>query len=396
MQISILGAGVAGVSAAIALAVRGHTVNIYERRERASTLGAGVTLWPNATFVLGELGVLERLRVVSGLPRSMRRFDAAGAPLGVIDIRAIDEQLGHPTLSILRHDLQRVLLERLGELGVTVAYERVAMEVGERGGRPWTRFETGEEIAADVVVGAEGRMASVARGYVDPGARPIYQGFVNWVGIAESTEQIVEDPHAISDYWGTGLRFGIVPLGARRAYWAAGKAMPLHAVRSPEDLRAELHAQFADWPAVIRRIVQESPTESLRTIAVHDLDRLPRWHRGRVVLIGDAAHASLPTSGQGACQALEDAWHLARCLAPDDRDPAEQFETFTRRRQTKTLHIALAGRQLAASIFHEDPVLCATRDERARATDHRELATTMAAHWGAGLPLLAVSTSVVG
>ncbi|CAN5821579.1 hypothetical protein BH11MYX3_BH11MYX3_29390 [soil metagenome] len=133
MQIAILGAGVAGVSAAIALTVRGHAVQIYERRQATSTLGAGVTLWPNATFVLAELGILDRVRAVSGRPWSMQRFDAAGAPLGAIDIRAIDEHMGHPTLSILRNDLQRVLLDRLGELGVVVSYGRVASEVGERG-----------------------------------------------------------------------------------------------------------------------------------------------------------------------------------------------------------------------------------------------------------------------
>ncbi|MEO7731307.1 MAG: FAD-dependent monooxygenase [Kofleriaceae bacterium] len=387
MQISILGGGVAGLSAAIALTERGHTVHVHERRQRPSTLGAGVTLWPNATFVLAELGILDRLHAVSGSPRSMQRFDAAGAPIGVIDIRAIDEQMGHPTLSVLRHDLQRVLLDRLGELGVTVSYGRVAREVGERDARAWTRFETGEEIAADLVVGAEGRMSSAARRYVHPGATAIYQGFVNWVGIAESTEQLVEDPHAIIDYWGTGVRFGIVPLGARRAYWAAGKAMPPDAPSSADALRGELFARFAQWPAVIGRIIEASPRESLRTIAVHDLDPMPHWHRGRVVVIGDAAHASLPTSGQGACQALEDAWHLARCLRLDEPDPAERLEMFTRLRQPKTRNITLAGRQLASSIFHEDADVCRTRDERTRRSDHQQLATAMATHWSAGLPL---------
>ncbi|MEP6866599.1 MAG: FAD-dependent monooxygenase, partial [Deltaproteobacteria bacterium] len=347
MQIAILGAGVAGVSAAIALTGRGHSVQIYERRQASATLGAGVTLWPNATFVLAELRILDRLHQVSGRPRSMQRFDAASATLGVIDIRAIDEHMGHPTLSVLRRDLQRVLLDRLGELGVVVSYGRSATEVGERGVQAWTRFEDGEEITADAVLGAEGRMSSAARRYVNPSAMPVYQGFVNWVGIAESSDLLVEDPDAIIDFWGTGSRFGIVPLGSRRVYWAGGKAMPLDAIGAPEDLRAELQAQFAEWPAVVRRIIDASARPSLRTIAVHDLEPMSCWHRGRVVLIGDAAHASLPTSGQGACQALEDAWHLARCLRHDSLDPEGAFEMFTRVREMKTRHIALAGRHLA-------------------------------------------------
>lgn len=387
MQIAILGAGVAGVSAAIALTVRGHAVQVYERRHASATLGAGVTLWPNATFVLDELGILDRVHAVSGRPQSMQRFDAAGAPLGVIDIRAIDRQMGHPTLSIFRRDLQRVLLDRLGELGVVVSYGRGANEVGERGVHAWTRLEDGEEITADAVVGAEGRMSSAARRYVNPGATAIYQGFLNWVGIAESSDPLVEDPHAIIDLWGTGLRFGVVPLGARRAYWAGAKAMPLDAIRAPEDLRAELQAQFADWPAVVQRIIDASPGPSLRTIAVHDLEPMPRWHRGRVVVIGDAAHASLPTSGQRACQALEDAWHLARCLGPNEPDPEATFEIFTGVRQMKTRNITLAGRHLASSIFHADPDVCRSRDERKRGADHQQLAATMATNWSARLPL---------
>lgn len=384
MQIAILGAGVAGLAAAITLTSGGHTVQVYERREATSTLGAGVTLWPNATFVLAELGILDRVRAVSGRPWSMQRFDAEGAPLGAIDLRAIDEQMGHPTLAILRRDLQRSLLDRLHELGGGVTYGRVASEVGERGARAWARFEDGDEITADVVVGAEGRMASVARQYVNPGATASYQGFVNWIGIADSSDPLVEDPHAILDCWGAGSRFGIVPLDARRVYWAAGQAIPLEAIPSPAALRGELHSRFANWPAVVGRVLAASPTASLRTIAVHDLDPLPRWHRGRVVLIGDAAHAALPTSGQGACQALEDAWHLARYLVPDEPEPAAAFERFTASRQGKTRNITLAGRHLAASIFHTDPV---ARDERTRRADHAQLAATMASNWSTGLPL---------
>ncbi|HEY4058991.1 MAG TPA: FAD-dependent monooxygenase [Kofleriaceae bacterium] len=364
MHIAILGAGVAGLAAAITLTERGHTVHVYERRPRVSTLGAGVTLWPNATRVLGKLGLLDRVRAASNSPHAMNRYDASGQPLGSIDIRTIDARMGSPTLSILRDDLQRALLERLETLDVQVSYGRVATEVGEREPHPWVRFADGTEIVADIVVGAEGRMSSVARHYVDPTATAIYQGFVNWVGIAEFAEPL--DPHAILDYWGTGLRFGIVPLGPHHAYWAGGQAMPLDAVGSPVDLLAV----FAGWPPLVRRVIEGSPRESLRTIAVHDLDPLPRWHRGRVVLIGDAAHASLPTSGQGACQALEDAWHLD-----------EPFDELTRKRQHKTRAITMAGRHLAASIFETDPALCRARDERTRNTDHSQLAAAMATAW---------------
>jgi 2-polyprenyl-6-methoxyphenol hydroxylase-like FAD-dependent oxidoreductase len=105
------------------------------------------------------------------------------------------------------------------------------------------------------------------------------------------------------------------------------------------------------------------------------------------VLIGDAAHASLPTSGQGACQALEDAWHLGRRIPLDGRDLAEALDGFSRDRQPKTRRITFVGRQLARTIFECDPERCRDRDAAARASDHRAAAAGMAAQWSAGLPL---------
>jgi len=387
MDVVILGAGVAGVATAIALARLGHTVEIYERRSGAANLGAGITLWPNACFVLDQLGLLPELVAVSGRPTRMQRIDWRGAAIASVDIDAINARLGYPTITVFRRDLQSVLLKHLASAGVTVSYGQAVQEVGETGQRPWATFESGARIECDILLGADGRMASVTRRYVAPESRAVYQGFVNWVGIAAGRPRMVDELQLILDYWGAATRFGIVPISASAAYWAGGQAMSLDAARSTENPRDELSCTFADWPAPVQRVLASSPPDSIRKIAVYDVDPIPCWHRGHVLLIGDAAHASLPTSGQGACQALEDAWHLGRCLQTEGTDVLGAFRLFGELRQAKTRNITLSGRQLARSLFHGTREDEQRRDEIARAADPTLLPIGMASAWRAGLPL---------
>lgn len=387
MDVGIIGAGVAGAAAAIVLAQLGHTVRICERRVRASTLGAGVTLWPNAAFVLDQLELMSEVTAVSGRPRAMHRVDAGGKAIATIDIAAIDALSGFATHSILRADLQRILLSRLAELGVSVRYGCVAREVGESGARPWVEFEDGTRIECDLLLGADGRVSSVARNYVAAGARAKYQGFVNWVGISETSDPLLDDPSSILDFWGSGTRFGIVPISGRRCYWAGARAMTLDEARLPHSPGEEPFILFSDWPEPVQRVLAHASPESVRKIPIFDLDPIPTWHRGHVLLVGDAAHASLPTSGQGACQALEDAWHLGRCLEAEWTDLDQVFTRFTELRHAKTSGITRAGRQLAQSLFHGTAEDYRRRDEAARTVDPLRFSTGVASAWGAGLPL---------
>ena len=380
MNIAILGGGVAGVASAIALKLKGHDVTVYERRPADANIGAGIVVWPNAAFVLEQFGILDDMAAVAGRPRTMRRLSRAGDDLGALDIGLIDGRMGYPSLSILRSDFQRILAARLQALGVAVQYGRNVERI-----EPGTvvHFDDGTALTADLVVGADGRMASRARRLVTGNATPIYQGFINWIGVCDGEFDMDE----VSDYWGTGERFGIVPVGRDKAYWAGGAAQATIVARNPDDYRDELQRIFADWPEPVRRIIAGAPAARINKIYVHDHDPVPTWHRDNLVMIGDAAHAALPTSGQGACQALEDAWHLANCVAayPDDLDRA--LETFTGLRFQKTAGITMAGRGLAASLFNRDAAFCRERDRASKHADYADLARAMADGWSRNLPL---------
>lgn len=386
MEVAILGGGVAGLAAAISLSRIGLTVQVYERRSSVHGLGAGVVCWPNACFVFAELGLLDKVRAVAGSITAMRRISNQGVELGSLDIGQIDAVMGYPSLSVLRKDLMQILLQRVEKLGVHIHYNTnaIAIEEADRGCR--VLFSDGHSIVPDIVIGADGRMNSVARQYVTGDNRPQFQGFVNWIGICP--RKVDTSTHLeVLDYWGTGARFGMVPVSADTAYWAAGVAVADGSEQNDEEHLAELRRTFADWPAPIGDIVSSASQSNTTRVVLYDHDPVSAWHRARVLMIGDAAHAALPTSGQGAAQALEDAWCLAQELAASPDSPESAMSAFTQKRLAKTTGIIMGGRAFASSLFNTDAEACRQRDRNALRTDYTAMAKAMATGWSAGLPL---------
>lgn len=387
MDVAILGAGVAGVSTAIALVQKGFKVSIYERHHGPAHIGAGIVLWPNAVFVLEHLGVLDAIKAVSGCPDKMRRFSRTNEDLGSIDIELINAQMGFPSLSILRSDFQDTLLSRLESLGVSVHYNHTITNICSNSKNlTEVHFQNGTTITPDIVIGADGRMASLSREFVSGNKLPKFQNFINWVGVFESNVDIFGEM-SVSDFWGTGERFGIVPVSSRKAYWAGGIACTEIAAGNAGSYRAELLAVFNDWPEPVLQMINESAETGIHKIYIHDHDPLHIWHKHNLIMIGDAAHASLPTSGQGACQALEDAWHLAECLTRSADDLEQAFVSFTQHRFAKTAGIIMAGRALATSLFKNDADYCKLRNEQSKNTDYTAMALAMAKGWAQGLSI---------
>lgn len=389
MKIAILGAGVAGISSAIALKQHGFDVSVYERHDSASNIGAGIVIWPNAAYVLEQLGVLHAMQSVSGYPTRMQRVSNTGEDLGAIDIQLINRHMGYESLSILRRDFQTILHSKLAALGVAIHYGHAVTQIEpSHNDQAIVHFHNGLKITADLLIGADGRMASCARQFVHGDNAPVYQNFINWIGVYESDVDTVHEM-AVTDYWGTGARFGIVPITPRKAYWAGGLASAGIAAKISAEYKRELSMIFANWPTLVQQMIEHTPVDCINKIYVHDQNPMRAWHKNNLIVIGDAAHASLPTSGQGACQALEDSWHLALCLRENSADLAKVFTKFTELRLEKTTGIIMAGRGFAASLFNTDPLFCAQRNETSKRTDFTAVAAAMSHGWARHLPMSA-------
>lgn len=387
MEVGILGGGIAGLSVALALRKQGYHPRVYERRAGPATMGAGVTLWPNASFVLEELGLLQDIDAIGGRPLTVHRQDALGNALGGLDIALLDRTMGYPTYTVLRRHLQEVLLDHAARAGIPVEFGYRAVDIDlDSNGRAVAHFENGTSIRPDLLIGADGRMSSVARKFVAGDNTPVYQGFVNWIGVAQGQHALVDDM-SIQDFWGAGERFGCVPIRPELVYWAAAQARPLPEAIPSANIHREIDDLFAGWPEPVASLIRATPENAIQMIAVHDLEPLHTWVRGNVLLVGDAAHAPLPTSGQGACQALEDAWHLACCLNGAGGCLDEAFRAFAKVRSPKTAKLAEQGRVFARGLFATDPETCRRRNEWAKASDPVRDVQALAAGWGQGLPM---------
>ncbi|WP_058973283.1 FAD-dependent monooxygenase [Type-D symbiont of Plautia stali] len=342
-NIAIVGAGVAGLALAILATQQGHKVNLFERGSTVSSVGAGVTLWPNAMFVMQQMGLERELMRMGGSPDMMRQFDQHGSLQTEFDVLAVNSLCGFPSVTILRRELMSAMAGAFERLGGKITFNSSISAADV--------MKLGKDF--DLVVGADGRMNSVVRQtlYAEE-ITPRYHGFVNVIGVAKPLTAVPDN--VIYDFRGQGQRFGIVPVNDGGCYWAGAWNTSADKERPKADLYAELHQRFHDWPEAVKKILLTCDSASVSRVFVHDIDPLPFWHHDNVLIIGDAAHASLPTSGQGACQALEDAWHLTQLLNQTDNLEIA-LQRFYQQRHIKTSSAQKVGREFATKIFSEQP-----------------------------------------
>jgi 2-polyprenyl-6-methoxyphenol hydroxylase-like FAD-dependent oxidoreductase len=336
MRVAVVGGGISGLSAAIALGRIGADVEIFERGPAIREIGAGLSLWPNATYGLRELGLLEPcLRAASRVDR-IRLSDCEGRPWASVRIAGQST----PALCLDRPALLSVLLAAVDRRRIHVGQgcEAVSLEPGG-GGKPCVHFEGGRKLPFDAVIGADG-LGSVVRRFVTGKAeRPVYRGYLIWRGVADVLPARYAEG-SITEAWGDGERFGIMPIGQGKVCWYATRNQPEDA--APQS-KAQILEHFRGWHAPIAEVIAATPEAAIvRTPA---LDRPPAWNwaKGPVVLIGDAAHPMTPNLGQGTCQAIEDALVLSRCLAGGG-SVDKAFHGFEKLRRARAAAIVLGAR----------------------------------------------------
>ncbi len=350
----VAGAGIAGLAAGHALKRLGYEVRVLERDAGLRSEGNGLTLWSNAVRALEQLG-LGAVVAESGRPLTeAKTVTPAGALLTPVPLRRLVERFG-PTVTVHRAELLAALEAHCGvevEFGVEM---RVVGGVLHAAGVP---------IEADLIVGADG-INSAVRATVAPEATPRSAGYGAWRGVAPTGEAT---PSGASEALGPGRRFGLVPMSGDRTYWFA--------VIAGGDGSDDLEAAFAGWHPPIAEVLAATPAERRSYLPLHDLPRLPRWHRGRTVLVGDAAHAMTPNLGQGAAQALEDVAVLSEQLRA--RPLPEALRVYEGIRKRRAERITRESRLVGRVVQISNPLLAGLRDFAARrapeAASYRQMA----------------------
>jgi 2-polyprenyl-6-methoxyphenol hydroxylase-like FAD-dependent oxidoreductase len=300
VRVIVVGGGIAGLSAAIGLRRTGHEVVVLERASRIDPVGAGITLFGNAMRALERLGVGEAVAVRGAAATRSAILTWQGR-----ELTSVPPDLLDGTIAVHRADLQAELAASAGDvrLGVEVtAVEQADEAVAARGA-------DGIVERGDLLVGADGVGSVVRRAVVEVPLR--YAGYTAWRGVSS----VPVEPGRLTESWGVGERFGLVDIGHGRTYWFATKNAPEGERDEPEGRKAELVRRYSGWHEPIATVVDAVDETAILRNDVYYLDSLPSWSSGRVVLVGDAAHATTPGVGQGAAQAIEDAVVLAERLA---------------------------------------------------------------------------------
>ncbi len=359
-KILIIGGGIGGLTTAIALQQKGLNVQVYENALVLQPLGAGIVLAANAMQVLRTLGLEGEILAQGKLLRHFSILSQQGDVLAQTDSLRVSQRYGNDNFAIHRADLHRVLLARLGNGVVHPGKRCTGFTQTARGVQ--VRFDDGTEATGDYLVAADGIHSAIRRQLL-PESAPRYAGYTCWRTVIDGWPAGFNGERA-SETWGHRGRIGMVPLTGNRIYLFACKRAPARSEQMRQYTTAQLLASFHDYHTPVPQVLAAAHHPLLWN-DILDLAPLRQFAFGRVVLTGDAAHATTPNMGQGACQAIEDALVLANCFEKYP-DGEAAFKVFEQKRLARTGEIIRTSRQIGQVAQLENKFLAALRNAAMR------------------------------
>ncbi|MBV7340122.1 FAD-dependent monooxygenase [Chloroflexi bacterium TSY] len=344
MKIIIVGGGIGGLTTAVALQQHGYDAHVYEAAPAIKPIGKGIWVPTNAMLVLDRLNLGNEIAAKGIALERIELCDMRDGLLQAIDLTAVYKRFGRTTTSILRADLQETLVAALQDR--TLHLGKRCIDLQDDNKSATVIFEDGTSVTGDVVVGADG-IRSRVREAVVPNVALRYSGQNCYLGVANFSLSSTSTG-TVREIWGGKVRFGYSAVSGDKIYWfapvksSADSAMPI------DPLETLCHL-YNDFPSSVLDIINHTSGEEIIRPALYDFDPIERWHKGRIVLMGDAAHAMTPNLGQGGAQAIEDAYVLAHLLqAGDSLESAfAQYQTIRQPKARKIVTTAWRLGQIA-------------------------------------------------
>ncbi|TGD59507.1 FAD-dependent monooxygenase [Flavobacterium humi] len=303
--ITIIGAGIGGLTTALALKQQGIQAAIYESSPEIKPVGAGIIMAHNAMQVFEKLGIHHTIEKAGHSISHIKITNAQGAILSSLDLSEYEQKYGVHNIAIHRGELQKILAEEIG-------YDRIHLnkrlsQIEKKEIYDLT-FEDGSTLKSSFVIGADG-IKSVVREQLFPKSTIRSANQKCWRGICE-IQLPQKYHHQAIEAWGKGKRFGFSKISDTKVYWFA-------VVNSKKDQTEEtdLASLFGEFHSDMLDLILATPKEQIIVNDIIDLKPISKWQDGNSCLLGDAAHATTPNLGQGACQAVEDAYVLGKLLA---------------------------------------------------------------------------------
>ncbi len=340
MKIAIIGGGITGLTTALALKKLNISCEVFEQAPALNEVGAGIMLQANAMKALDWIGIGDEIRNAGVQLDMVAITDQNLLPVRKANSRFTSDEQGNKITAIHRAKLQEILFQSLpsGWVHLGQQYQKHSIE----NDKLRVHFP-GKTIEADLLLGADG-IHSKVRQQLFPNTTTRYSGQTCWRGIADLRLPDKYKTFGI-EAWGKQLRFGFINIGGDKVYWFAVTLAEKGRKDDRSNLKAQLLDTFSAFENPVAGIIENTAVEKIIRNDIIDLRRIDHWSKGCVCLLGDAAHATTPNMGQGACQGVEDAYYISNILSriPDHEKAFTQFE---KERRKKVDHIVNTSWQL--------------------------------------------------
>jgi FAD-dependent urate hydroxylase len=364
-RVLIIGAGPGGLTAAIALRRVGIEVALFERAPALGMVGGALGVQCNALRALMRLGIGDRLLGAGPEIRAQEFHDIRGKLLFRLPQGDVSDAFGTPSICVLRSELQLALVDALEDGVLRLSSECSAVEQDTDG--VTAHFADGRSERGALLIGADGGNSVVRKHvYGEADARPRYSGFTTWRAVAQMNGGLLPQD-TIRGFIGPGRQVVLFPPGGERIYWGVLNAEPAGGKDPPGRVHALLLGHLRGFPKALQELVEKTPEEAIDRTDIYDRDPERTWVRGRVALLGDAAHQTTPFIGQGAGISMEDSVVLAKQLAlsdglRDQRMIANALASYERVRIPRCAKVVLDSRRRGQMYRWTNPVLIFVRN----------------------------------
>ncbi|RXS96286.1 FAD-dependent urate hydroxylase HpxO [Acinetobacter junii] len=343
MNIAIVGAGMGGLTAGIALKKFGHQVTIYEQAAEILPVGAAISLWSNGVKCLNYLGLTDQIQALGGQMESLAYIDGLNnQTMTQFDLTPLYKEVGQRAYPVARADLQQLLMETFGLENIKLGMKMT--EIEDQSEYVNIHFADGSQIKADLLIGADGTHSITRKFVLGHQVERRYAGYVNWNGLVQIDEKIAP-AQQWTTYVGEGKRVSLMPVAQNRFYFFFDVPIEAGLPNQRDQYKTELKKYFKDWCSPVHQLIDCLDEQKTNRVEIHDIEPFMNFYKGCVVLLGDAAHSTTPDIGQGGCQAMEDAIYLARALQINTFGLSDALERYQNKRNDRTKEMVLRARK---------------------------------------------------